>query len=189
VKNVKNEMKVQSESPEKKLQKTCEFFKKNLHTLSLSPTKSDDDKSSKEDNKNSDVEIEASDNDGTSKKISLNQYNHSSDINKYKIIDNVSDVDAQKIILDLFLVKMPKDFFQFYEFWKNISKNNSLSIYKSVHLKLVGPYDVLEGKIKYSEGNQNKFLTHWRYYYDPPEFQVCKKDKTSTNNIHKCSKN
>jgi hypothetical protein len=174
VKNVKNEIKIESESPEKKLQKTCMFFKKNLHTLSPSPTKSDDDKNSKEDNnKNSDVEIEASDNDKTSKKI-LNQYNHSSDITKCKIIDNVSDVDAQKIILDLFLVEMPKDFFQFYEFWKNISKNNSLSIHNSVCLKLVGPYDVLEGKIKYSEGDQNKLLTHWRYYYDPPEFQVYK---------------
>jgi len=178
-------MKIQSESPEKKLQKTCEFFEKNLHTFSPSSTKNDA-KSNKEDNnKNSDVEIEASDNDKTSKKISLNQYDHSSDITKCKIIDNVSisDVDAQKIILDLFLVEMPKDFFQFYEFYKNVSKNNSLSIYKSTGLKLVGPYDILEGKIKYSESDQNRFLTHWRYYYDPPEFQVCKKDETSTNSI------
>jgi len=40
----------------------------------------------------------------------------------------------------------------------------------------VGPYDVLSGNLKYSESedDKEKYLIHWRYYYDPPEFQVNK---------------
>ncbi|EFN87239.1 UPF0609 protein C4orf27-like protein [Harpegnathos saltator] len=69
---------------------------------------------------------------------------------------------------------MPKDFYQFYEFCKSISKDNPLLALKSVCLKLVGPYDILGGKIKNltSEKDKEKYLTHWRYYYDTPEFQT-----------------
>lgn len=70
---------------------------------------------------------------------------------------------------------MPKDFFEFYEFCKSISNNNPVTACKAIQLKLVGPYDVLEGRINCEdEDDKEKYLTHWRYYYDPPEFQVHK---------------
>ncbi|EZA60563.1 histone PARylation factor 1 [Ooceraea biroi] len=203
VKNVGNKTKAQSESPERKLQKTSERFERNLHTLSPSPTRSDDSKSSKEDeDENSDVEeTEASNNDNKASDVekieASNNDNKNSDVEKTEASNDditpkeikkspspieckttesvsMSDVDTRKAILDLFLVEMPKDFFQFYDFCKGISKGDPLSACKSVRLKLVGPYDVLENKIKYSEskGDRDRFLTHWRYYYDPPEFQT-----------------
>jgi hypothetical protein len=44
---------------------------------------------------------------------------------------------------------------------------------KDVGLFLVGPFDILSGNLK--KAKQRKlplYLIHWRYYYDPPEFQV-----------------
>lgn len=56
--------------------------------------------------------------------------------------------------------------------------NNNIFIYLdallSVNLKLVGPYDVLAGHMNEFDVNDiEKNVLHWRYYYDPPEFQVC----------------
>jgi len=43
-----------------------------------------------------------------------------------------------------------------------------------VGLKLVGPYDVLAGHMNgFNANDVEKTVLHWRYYYDPPEFQVC----------------
>jgi hypothetical protein len=43
-----------------------------------------------------------------------------------------------------------------------------------IGFKLVGPYDVLAGRMnEYDEKDIENTVLHWRYYYDPPEFQVC----------------
>lgn len=39
-------------------------------------------------------------------------------------------------------------------------------------LLLVGPFDVLAGVLSVNFESED-VLRHWRYYYDPPEFQVC----------------
>ncbi|XP_014294927.1 histone PARylation factor 1 isoform X2 [Microplitis demolitor] len=79
----------------------------------------------------------------------------------------------KKIISELFLVEMPDDFYKFYDFCCSLSKDDPVSSLKSVDLKLVGPYDVLAGKIiKYSDDDKEKYLRHWRYFYDTPEFQT-----------------
>lgn len=67
---------------------------------------------------------------------------------------------------------MPDDFYLFWEFCKELSKQNPKEAFKSVGLILVGPYDVLEETFEVTEQNNDKFVLHWRYYYDPPEFQV-----------------
>ncbi|KYQ54480.1 hypothetical protein ALC60_06627 [Trachymyrmex zeteki] len=166
---IKDDKKAQSESPQKKLQKTLEPSERNLHSLSPSPERNDVIDDNKGDNEKFKKKTETSD-----KKISLNGHN-SVNSTENNATENTSmpDMDAKRI-MDLFLVEMPKDFFQFYEFCKNISKDNPLSACKSVRLKLVGPYDILDGKIKISssENNKEKYLIHWRYYYDPPEFQT-----------------
>lgn len=44
---------------------------------------------------------------------------------------------------------------------------------KDIKLKLVGPFDILAGKVsEVYEEDLPDFLRHWRFYYDPPEFQV-----------------
>jgi len=46
----------------------------------------------------------------------------------------------------------------------------------SLGLQLVGPYDVLAGKTKkrvaHAASGRPNYLRHWRYYFDPPEFQT-----------------
>ncbi|XP_072761528.1 histone PARylation factor 1 [Anoplolepis gracilipes] len=162
-------------SPQRKLQKITEFCERNLHDISPSPERNDDSRNSNEDgNKNFNAKTKMSDKGTTIVQTSSDQCNRSLETVKCSIVGNVSNVGAEKIIMDLFLVEMPRDFFQFYEFCKSISKDNPLLALKSVCLKLVGPYDVLDGKIKSSESatDKEKYLIHWRYYYDPPEFQT-----------------
>lgn len=86
-----------------------------------------------------------------------------------------------KFIRQHFLVKMPEDF---YHFWvwvteKSEEKCNPEEFLKSLHLDLVGPFDVLAGKFNdVPQFEPSQYLRHYRYFYDPPEFQV------STINFH-----
>ena len=51
-------------------------------------------------------------------------------------------------------------------------------------LELVGPYDILAGHHKDVDTNRHgkrpNYLLHWRYYYDPPEFQTVIKGDDQT---------
>ena len=85
--------------------------------------------------------------------------------------ENSTSGEHQETISKLFLTDMPQDFYQFYEFCKENSKNDPALAFKIVDLKLVGPFDVLGGHFSEIE-DKEKCLTHWRYYYDPPEFQT-----------------
>lgn len=155
------------------MQKTHESTERNLHNLSPSPDRTDINiDNNKDDNEKFNEKAEAS-----NKKIPLNGCSLLDSTERNTANTSTSDVDVKNMIMDLFLVEMPKDFFQFYEFCKSISKANPLLACKSVHLKLVGPYDVLDGKIKISssEDDREEYLAHWRYYYDPPEFQTIAK--------------
>ncbi|XP_063985096.1 histone PARylation factor 1 isoform X2 [Diachasmimorpha longicaudata] len=92
------------------------------------------------------------------------------DEKKYK--DSVPD-DQKQLIKEIFLLEMPEDFYMFYEFCCSLSPATPGSALKAIRLELVGPYDVLCGKIeKFSPDDQEKYLRHWRYFYDPPEFQT-----------------
>lgn len=47
------------------------------------------------------------------------------------------------------------------------------ALVSSVGLKLVGPYDILAGKHKKAKkSTELNFNLHWRFFYDPPEFQT-----------------
>lgn len=47
------------------------------------------------------------------------------------------------------------------------------SLSTSLGLRLVGPYDILAGKLKMKKKTTGvNFNLHWRFYYDPPEFQT-----------------
>ncbi|KAJ8922835.1 hypothetical protein NQ315_007870 [Exocentrus adspersus] len=105
----------------------------------------------------------------------------SSDANEQT--DNVNTVqkpDHKQFIKDKFLVDMPKDFYQLWEYCKKIKPSYPLDALKDVGLRLVGPFDVLAGKFDDVSKSDEEYLLHWRYYHDPPEFQTVLKgdDKT-----------
>lgn len=80
-----------------------------------------------------------------------------------------------EFIRQKFLVQMPQDFYQFWEFCKCEAKENQRpeNLFEKFGLELVGPFDVLAGKFDEAKLFETpQFLRHWRYYYDPPEFQV-----------------
>ncbi|KAK9506514.1 hypothetical protein O3M35_008437 [Rhynocoris fuscipes] len=78
--------------------------------------------------------------------------------------------DVKEIIKLLFLVDMPDDFYSFYEFCKSLSSSSPKKALKSLNLELVGPFDVLDGGLK--DCTKEEALRHYRYYFDPPEFQT-----------------
>ncbi|XP_073967174.1 histone PARylation factor 1 [Choristoneura fumiferana] len=84
----------------------------------------------------------------------------------------------QEIYKELFLVEMPPDFFKFYECLKEDTKDVDKTL-AGVNLQLIGPYDLLTGKLPVLD-NKDLYLIHWRFYYDPPEFQAVLKSKDKT---------
>lgn len=48
----------------------------------------------------------------------------------------------------------------------------SEALISSIGLQLVGPYDILAGKHKKTKSADLNFNLHWRFFYDPPEFQT-----------------
>lgn len=84
-----------------------------------------------------------------------------------------SPEDIRESIKEKFLVEMPEDFYDFWEFCSTLNKENPEDALSAGGLKLVGPYDVMTGELKkLTKRNLSKYLCHWRYYHDPPEFQT-----------------
>lgn len=80
--------------------------------------------------------------------------------------------DVSEFIQEKFLVEMPDDFHSFWEFCSSLTtKGGVKNVFKAVNLSMVGPFDVLLGNLPVRENNSD-YLLHWRYFYDPPEFQV-----------------
>lgn len=72
-----------------------------------------------------------------------------------------------------FVHEMPEGFFQFWEFCKTRNADKPESCFEKVGLQLVGPFDYMAGKFHdapYFEPGD--YIRHWRFYYDPPEFQT-----------------
>lgn len=72
-----------------------------------------------------------------------------------------------------FVHEMPEDFFQFWEFCKTRNKDKPELAFEKIGLRLVGPFDYMAGKFHdapmFEPGD---YIRHWRFYYDPPEFQT-----------------
>jgi len=95
-----------------------------------------------------------------------------------KEYDNLCE--SNEFIRHKFLVEMPPDF---YEFWKFVGslkpdpakpKDAGLEhLDKVFQLQLVGPFEFLAGRFHGAKlGEPGDYLRHWRFYYDPPEFQT-----------------
>nr|6TX1_A Chain A, Predicted protein [Nematostella vectensis]6TX1_B Chain B, Predicted protein [Nematostella vectensis] len=78
---------------------------------------------------------------------------------------------AIKKIKEMFDAVMPEDFYDFWAFCEELNpKNPEDALMDTMGLQLVGPYDVLTGKL---DGlSESSYHLHWRYYYDPPEFMT-----------------
>lgn len=91
--------------------------------------------------------------------------------------------DPKLFIKHIFFVTMPDDFYSMWEFCKSIARPGSPpeKVFEAFGLKLVGPFDVMAGKFDdLQRFKPVEYLTHWRFYYDVPEFQtILVKDKTS----------
>ncbi|XP_060531382.1 histone PARylation factor 1 isoform X2 [Cylas formicarius] len=101
-------------------------------------------------------------------------------------IDRIStrtpkNINVRDFIKQKFLVEMPDDFYQFWDFCKGINELHPEEVLKTLSLIFVGPYDVLAGKFNdVNEKLNEDYLIHWRYYFDPPEFQTVLKSDIKT---------
>ncbi|XP_055687357.1 histone PARylation factor 1-like [Lutzomyia longipalpis] len=74
-----------------------------------------------------------------------------------------------------FCVEMPEDFYGFWEFCKSQTKEGGKPecLFEQVGLQLVGPFDYMAGKFHDAPLREpGDYFRHWRFYYDPPEFQT-----------------
>ncbi|KAM9330425.1 histone PARylation factor 1 [Gastrophryne carolinensis] len=73
----------------------------------------------------------------------------------------------------LYKLAMPEDFYTFWSFCAEIDpKSPSDVLRESLGLQLVGPYDILAGKHTSKKASNVNYNLHWRFFYDPPEFQT-----------------
>ncbi|XP_017845200.1 histone PARylation factor 1-like [Drosophila busckii] len=85
---------------------------------------------------------------------------------------------SNEFIRHKFLVEMPPDFYEFWEFINTLKKETTKAaalqhIETVFQLQLVGPFEFLAGKFHAAKiGEPGDYLRHWRFYYDPPEFQT-----------------
>lgn len=97
--------------------------------------------------------------------------------------------DVVENIKRKYLLEMPEDFYEFWEFCCHLnSKKPREALHDALGYQLVGPFDILAGRhkgvMKNKHGRKPNFLLHWRYYYDPPEFMtVIKGDNSSQFHI------
>uniref|UniRef100_A0A1B0G9I4 PBZ-type domain-containing protein n=1 Tax=Glossina morsitans morsitans TaxID=37546 RepID=A0A1B0G9I4_GLOMM len=97
-------------------------------------------------------------------------------LSEQKEYDNL--VQSNEFIRHKFLVEMPPDF---YDFWKLLQELNPkqdgqeilLNMEKQFQLQLVGPFEFIAGKFQKAKIREpGDYLRHWRFFYDPPEFQT-----------------
>ncbi|XP_076001698.1 histone PARylation factor 1 [Genypterus blacodes] len=76
-------------------------------------------------------------------------------------------------LLQRYKLQVPEDLYHFWDFCNELSPDDPRgALVDTLGLRLVGPFDVLAGAHKNSQNPQPNFHLHWRYFYDPPEFQT-----------------
>ncbi|XP_077574239.1 histone PARylation factor 1 [Stigmatopora nigra] len=96
---------------------------------------------------------------------------HLADV-KATIISEVSPQQRQEM-LQLYKMPMPEDLYHFWDFCNELCPDNPCGALKdTLGLQLVGPFDILAGAHQNCKNASPNFYLHWRYFYDPPEFQT-----------------
>nr|XP_036854828.1 histone PARylation factor 1 isoform X1 [Manis javanica] len=96
------------------------------------------------------------------------------DVKKSKSCKADVPTELRKEVESHYKLSMPEDFYHFWKFCEELDPEKPAdSLSTSVGLRLVGPYDILAGKHKMKKSSASlNFNLHWRFYYDPPEFQT-----------------
>eukprot|EP00088_Acartia_fossae_P043085 TRINITY_DN4530_c0_g1_i1.p1 TRINITY_DN4530_c0_g1~~TRINITY_DN4530_c0_g1_i1.p1 ORF type:complete len:468 (-),score=108.69 TRINITY_DN4530_c0_g1_i1:803-2182(-) len=101
---------------------------------------------------------------------------HTADDQEEEVFEDIlppSPENIKESIKQKFLVDMPDDFYEFFEFCKSMNKDSPFDALSAAGLKLCGPFDVLGKRIPAKAPRSGSlYLRHYRYYYDPPEFQT-----------------
>ncbi|XP_056136924.1 histone PARylation factor 1 [Lampris incognitus] len=81
--------------------------------------------------------------------------------------------DLREEVAKLYKLQMPEDLYHFWDFCKGLCPENPRdALMGTLGLRLVGPFDILAEAHKSCQNPQPNFHLHWRYFYDPPEFQT-----------------
>ncbi|XP_055596519.1 histone PARylation factor 1-like [Uranotaenia lowii] len=81
--------------------------------------------------------------------------------------------NSKEFIRHKFLVQMPDCFDSFWDYCLSKSKDNPQEVFDKLGLRLVGPFDVMGNKFQDAKIHEpGDYLRHWRFYFDPPEFQT-----------------
>uniref|UniRef100_A0A6A7GBI9 Histone PARylation factor 1-like n=1 Tax=Hirondellea gigas TaxID=1518452 RepID=A0A6A7GBI9_9CRUS len=77
-----------------------------------------------------------------------------------------------KHLFSIYGMKMPTDFYDFYDFVLELDPDNPCSSLETFlpGANLVGPFEVIRGD--FDEQSILSIHLHWRYYFDPPEFMT-----------------
>uniref|UniRef100_A0A9L0SK62 Histone PARylation factor 1 n=2 Tax=Equus TaxID=9789 RepID=A0A9L0SK62_HORSE len=96
------------------------------------------------------------------------------DVKKSKSCEADVSSDLRKEVENHYKLSLPEDFYHFWKFCEELDPEKPAdSLSASLGLRLVGPYDLLAGKHKMKKKSASlNFNLHWRFYYDPPEFQT-----------------
>ncbi|DAA27094.1 histone PARylation factor 1 [Bos taurus] len=96
------------------------------------------------------------------------------DMKKSKSCEADVPGDLRKEVESHYRLPLPEDFYHFWRFCEGLDPEQPAdSLSASLGLRLVGPYDILAGKHKIKKKSASlNFNLHWRFYYDPPEFQT-----------------
>uniref|UniRef100_A0AC11DTK0 Histone PARylation factor 1 n=1 Tax=Ovis aries TaxID=9940 RepID=A0AC11DTK0_SHEEP len=96
------------------------------------------------------------------------------DVKKSKSCEADVPSDLRKEVESHYRLPLPEDFYHFWRFCEGLDPEQPAdSLSASLGLRLVGPYDILAGKHKLKKKSASlNFNLHWRFYYDPPEFQT-----------------
>ncbi|KAK1886671.1 cGMP-specific 3'5'-cyclic phosphodiesterase, partial [Dissostichus eleginoides] len=95
------------------------------------------------------------------------------ELKKARADESKADSEQRDEMLELYKLQMPEDLYHFWNFCKELCPESPRGALKdTLGLQLVGPFDILAGAHKKSKSPQPNFHLHWRYLYDPPEFQT-----------------
>ncbi|XP_029794734.1 histone PARylation factor 1 isoform X2 [Suricata suricatta] len=96
------------------------------------------------------------------------------DVKKSKSCEADVSSDLRQEVENHYKLSLPEDFYHFWKFCEELDPEKPAdSLSTSLGLRLVGPYDILAGKHKMKKKSASlNFNLHWRFYYDPPEFQT-----------------
>ncbi|KAM5193253.1 histone PARylation factor 1 isoform 2-T2 [Mantella aurantiaca] len=110
----------------------------------------------------------------TSRQAGANSDTVKEDVKKRR--SDQSDVPAslRQEVECSYKLTMPEDFYTFWTFCTEIDPKRPNDVLKdSLGLQLVGPYDILSGKYTSLKKKSDVYYNlHWRFFYDPPEFQT-----------------